>query len=410
MSGEVPLGRKEGQHLEFKAAAALERPDIIARSVGAMLNSEGGEVWIGLREEKGRAVVEEPIDRLSERQRSLRDYLLDTIEPPLRNEDFRVEPVGVKGDRGLLVVKLSRVAKRGPYCHVKSGGRFFTVRVGDRLRPMTRLEIAEAFREVGASESDRDRKLAEADARLAREEGALQGQAGELFRIRIQPIDACTIDLQGLGKSDYLTDARRSGNREAGFNFAHAYEASGRRPRPRTVAGRPEIHIGTAESAELSVFGDGGIVFAVPLASLEGWLSGSPNHLKACHLLHPISMGEYTASVFRLAAAVYSDPGLGSCDAGAPILARLAVFGLRDWVLLPGPFQNQLFNQHRAARLSASDYVRARSLVVSVDGIRNAPDRYAFRLLRDLYEAFGFYEEDLPPEFDRATGRLMLSE
>ena len=375
-----------------------------------MLNADGGEVWIGLRDRGGRAVEEEDVERLSERQRSLRDYLLDTIEPPLRNKDLRVEPVGAKEERGLLVVKVRRAEKRGPYCHVKSGGRFFSVRVGDRLRPMTHLELAEAFRTAGESEADRDLKLAKVGASLVKEEEALQGHGDGLLRVRIQPIDACRIDLQTLGNSDYLTDARRSGNREAGFNFAHAYEASGRHPQLGSAAGRPAIHVGTAESAEISMFGDGGIVFAVPLASLKGWLTGSPDYLKGRHLLHPISLGEYTASVFRLAAAVYSDPGLGRCDPGAPVLARLAVFGLRDWTLLPGSYQEQLFNQHRAAALSEADYVRAQSLVVSVDEIRDAPDRCAFRLLRDLYEAFGFYEEEMPPEFDRATGRLMLSE
>jgi hypothetical protein len=410
MIAEIPLGQREGQKLEFKSAAALDHPEIIARSVVAMLNADGGEVWIGLRDRHGRAVEDERFDRLTERQRSLRDYLLDTIEPPLRNDDLRVEQVDEKEERGLLVVEVSRVANRGPYCHVKRGGRFFTIRVGDRLRPMTRLEIAAGIRAAGESEADRDRKLTEVDQALAKEEEALQGESRELFRVRIQPIDACTIDLQALGQSDYLTAARRTGNREGGFDFTHAYEASGRRPRTRMVNGRREIHVGSAESAELSVLGDGGIAFAVPLASLEGWLEGSSNHLQGRRLLHPISMAEYTASVFRLAAAIYFDQGLGSCDAGALILGRLAVFGLRDWVLLPGPFQNRLFNQHRAAALSEADYLQPKALAFSLDELRDAPDRFAFRLLRDLYEAFGFYENDMPPEFDRATGRLTLSE
>ena len=40
MIAEIPLGKKEGQRLEFKSADALDHPESIARSVVAMLNAE----------------------------------------------------------------------------------------------------------------------------------------------------------------------------------------------------------------------------------------------------------------------------------------------------------------------------------------------------------------------------------
>jgi hypothetical protein len=42
--------------------------------------------------------------------------------------------------------------------------------------------------------------------------------------------------------------------------------------------------------------------------------------------------------------------------------------------------------------------------------IRRTPDRCAFRLVRLLYEAFGFPEGAVPPEYDRRSGRLVLSD
>jgi hypothetical protein len=38
------------------------------------------------------------------------------------------------------------------------------------------------------------------------------------------------------------------------------------------------------------------------------------------------------------------------------------------------------------------------------------PDRCAFRLLRRVYQAFGLREDDIPAEYDRHAGRLLLQE
>jgi hypothetical protein len=61
VEARIPLGERESQKLEFKSSAILEQPDKIAKEVVAMLNAEGGEVWIGIREDEARAVECEPI-------------------------------------------------------------------------------------------------------------------------------------------------------------------------------------------------------------------------------------------------------------------------------------------------------------------------------------------------------------
>jgi hypothetical protein len=49
-------------------------------------------------------------------------------------------------------------------------------------------------------------------------------------------------------------------------------------------------------------------------------------------------------------------------------------------------------------------------LVFSLQEVIEEPDRCGFRLVRRVYEAFGFYEDAIPKEFDRKTGRLVLPE
>ncbi len=58
MSPGVPIDQPEGERLEHKSLAALAEPDKIAREAVAMLNSQGGEVWIGIKEGQGRNEVE----------------------------------------------------------------------------------------------------------------------------------------------------------------------------------------------------------------------------------------------------------------------------------------------------------------------------------------------------------------
>lgn len=47
---------------------------------------------------------------------------------------------------------------------------------------------------------------------------------------------------------------------------------------------------------------------------------------------------------------------------------------------------------------------------LSYEEIRQAPDRCAFKLVRFVYEAFGFPDEAVSPEYDRKAGRLALPE
>jgi predicted HTH transcriptional regulator len=76
-----PVGQRESQHLEFKSKDALKHLASVGREVVAMLNSEGGDVWVGLREADGVAVTLEPIKNLDREIGRLRDHFSDSIEP-----------------------------------------------------------------------------------------------------------------------------------------------------------------------------------------------------------------------------------------------------------------------------------------------------------------------------------------
>ena len=101
MAEKIPLGKKENLHQEFKGREALKRPDVIAREVVAMLNAQGGVVWVGLRAECDRAVQVEPVLRAERERRRLRDYLVDTIEPSPAGDEVAVDVVAA--DRGEIL-------------------------------------------------------------------------------------------------------------------------------------------------------------------------------------------------------------------------------------------------------------------------------------------------------------------
>ena len=140
VSRRVPLGRKEDFHLEFKGRDALGDPEKIAREVVAFLNADGGEVWVGLGEEDGRAVKVEPISDAEQAQRRLLDFLIETVEPSPSAKEVRVEVVD-EGEGAVLRVGVQPDGGRGPYAFLRKGGRHFVLRIGERIRPMSREEV-----------------------------------------------------------------------------------------------------------------------------------------------------------------------------------------------------------------------------------------------------------------------------
>ena len=88
-----------------------------------MLNAEGGEIWVGLREEEGRAVAVERIENVERELQALADYLADVVEPPLGPKELIDLGAGRRG-RGeslRIVVTRFRSGSPTPFCGKEAG-------------------------------------------------------------------------------------------------------------------------------------------------------------------------------------------------------------------------------------------------------------------------------------------------
>jgi hypothetical protein len=381
MSESIPLGQRESQRLEFKGAEALKEPEKIAREVVAMLNAEGGEIWVGLREEDGRAVALEPILDVERAERRLLDYLVDTIEPPPSGHEVDVEPRD-EGEGAVLRIVVAPESTRRPYAFLRKGGRHFVVRIKDRIRPMTREELL--------ARDQRPQALESAEAKMRDEKGAVLKQGGGLFWLCLQPVPNVEIELRKHG--DLLIDPELSGNRRGGWSFAN----SDRSPvvRPDKLETAPGIR------RRVEIRRDGGMVFEVPLEDLS--LRGRGQEKE----LWPGALLEFPVSAFRLAKVIYGD----KLNPGDLVLADLAILGIQGWILRGGaPGQVPALNApHRYD--SSDDLLWESPLQFGFAEIDASPDECAYRLVRRVYDAFDFGESAIPQWFDRRSRRLVIPE
>ncbi|HVR97206.1 MAG TPA: ATP-binding protein [Thermoanaerobaculia bacterium] len=384
MAIEIPLGREEDDLLEFKSREALETPEIIGREVVAMLNAKGGEIWIGLRDENHRAVAVEPISDPEAEKRRLLNSLLDSIQPPIHGEmDIR----GVEGDTGsILQIRVAPQDNRRPYALMKRGGWHFLRRVGDRVVPMTREDIARLF--MGANSSQESRQE-QAFAKVLAARNELQRRREEIFCLRIEPTVELDIDLHDRQLEELLHDPRISGNRSAGWSFTEF------QCRPEIRQGRLRVE----DILSLEIRRDGGLTFTTPLSSLH-WKGEEQE-------IWPFALLELPISAFRVAREVYrTQPKLGP-EAG--VVADLILVGLKGWKLRygsPGRWSARSLKTF----LETDDFFLDRPLLFQGNEIETEPDRCGYRLVERIYEAFGYRRDAIPQEFNQETGRLVLPE
>jgi hypothetical protein len=379
MGASIPLGQRESQRLEFKGADTLKEPEKIAREVVAMLNAEGGVVWVGLREEEGQAVAVEAIPKAEAEGRRLLDYLVDTIEPSLSGHEVDVEPRDEGEDAVLRIVVAPDPARR-PYAFLRKGGRHFVVRIKDRIRPMTRDELLARDQGPQALEST--------EAKILEEKGTILKQDGGLFWLRLQPVPKVEVEPHG----DLLISPELSGNRRVGWNFVN----SDRSPviLPDKLVTAPEVR------RRVEIRCDGGMVFEVPLEDLSLGRKGQEKEL------WPGALLEFPASAFRLAKVIYG----GKLNPGDLVLADLAILGIRGWILRGGtPGQVPALNTPHGYD-SSDDLLWESPLRFDFAEIDASPDDCAYRLVRRVYEAFDFSESAIPGWFNRQSRRLVFPE
>ena len=154
------------------------------------------------------------------------------------------------------------------------------------------------------------------------------------------------------------------------------------------------------------MFRDGAIEFTVPLINLY-WKSASGISERDAKEIWPYCLLEYPISVFRLASTIYREHALEKIDT---VLADLAIFGVRGWTLRP--YSPRSFGYQGLRQEPFKDdenLLFSEPLSFQRDQILDEPDRCGFRLVKQVYQAFGHWEkEKIPKEFDQDTGKLVF--
>ncbi len=401
---EIPLGKRESLRLEFKAAEALKEPEKIAREVVGMLNAEGGEVWIGLREEDGAAVAVEEIPDPEVSRQSLRDFLVDTLEPSPSPQELDLDLVSsTKGS--VLRLSIKPDPSRKPYALLRKTGRSFWIRIADRLRVMDREEIRESF--LGSKPDEGE--LRRAEETLKSEFDALQREASRdrigVFWLRILPVPPFSLNLDALREGNLLLDPRESENRRTGKTF---FQAGGR---PHLQPGR--LTLGESDEAAFSMYRHEGLKLRLPLDKFHA--GHEPPVEKP---LYWLSLVEIPVSVFRLLSKMLKVEAYWEerPASNTRFLCSIALLGLEGWTLRPLSPRTYQANEwmeylrHEPRPSSDRDFVLANPLSFKMSELRDHPDRCGFRLVSRVYEAFGFGLNETPREFDQQIGRLILPE
>lgn len=386
------LGRREDQRLELKSKGALEEPSKIAREVVAMLNSDGGEVWIGVEEEDGVAAAIDPVSEPDRARDRLRDYLVDALDPSPTADEVSIDLVPAGTGSALLVVK-ARPADEGsgrtPYAFRKAGGWHFVRRVGARNHPMSRQEIFGRPRETtGEALLDGARRELERTRREFRD----SGQSG--LWLALQPARTLDIDPEDPLFDRITLDPSVTGNRPSGWHFARSSQ------NPKITKDGiewglwSELHRGYVSWTKVSESG-----------GLRFWTALERLHRKGENReIWPLVLLEYPISAFRIARVLYD----GRLEPGDPVAADLALFGVAGWGLREGT-PGDFFAANDLVRIEEPDLIWEPDSFTFHE-IQESPDRCGFRLVRRVYHAFGWREEDMPRQYDRETGRLILPE
>ncbi len=392
---ELKLGSKEGLHLEFKRAAALKTPDLIARGVVAFLNGRGGSLWVGIAEDgQGHAKSFESIADVEAERLRLQNVLVDTIEPaPVVGDEVNLLGTGRQGNTGLLHLKVKQgAAGRGPFAVLDKGRRGYFKRTGSRVRTMTREELAEAFAKVKEASAAPSEAVQEAEKRL--QEWTKSSQAG--LRMLVTPVGGVEIKGDQTQLSYLLMEAARSGNRESGWTFVSQYsELKPRHPDGWRFGKQTDV-----QWLEISQ----------ATGALEFFSSRERLHWQGhSAALWPFALLELPASVARLAKHLYFMHGV----AGPPaeIVLALGLYGIGDCTLRPHSpesigYQMPFRELQTLAQMNDRDYFSSTPVVVTWEELNVTPDRCAVKLVRQLYRDFGYLEDKLPREYNPETGVL----
>lgn len=378
MSRAIPLGKRENERLEFKGRDS--RAIDIAREVVAFLNAQGGELWWGVNEVDGRGASAEPFQDGDTRRRDLQNHLIDTLEPsPTIPGEVDIE-LCPEGDGSVIHIGVKPAPPgRSPVAQLKDQGRRFWLRVGDRVRTMSREEIRAKFAKGSQASQEIEKQL------LADRE-SIRSKKNPCFWLKIVPDTELDIEF-GDEEKAFLTNPAATGNRSSGWTFVRELVY----PQPFAKGLRLKD-----EFEDVEIHTTGAILFTAPLDRLH-WKGGEKE-------IWPYALIEYPVSILRLASKVFEKWGADMSEA----FVDFAFVGLRDWTLWGGSPRDPSGRFQPPPAYEEPDLVPAKPFKFRRKEIIKEPDRCGFRLITSIYRAFHYEEKDVPPEFDRKTGVLII--
>ncbi len=390
---ESPLGHQGSLALEFKTAEALRRPAGIAREVVGMLNARSeGEVWVGVREEAGKAVEFDPVSDAGRERDRLVNAFVELIEPPPVGAEVRVEVVG---EEELLRVVVGP-SDRPPFALLQRERRAVLIRNGSRNRSLHRTELEDFIRRATPARSpslqeELDKRVEELRANR-QIEGLWLAAAFGSPRAEQGP-ETWSLDLQESYLETLLMNPEESGSRRGGWAVASPY-ATLKLDGKRLAA---EYRVGEQLLFGLSLYRDGALVFC---ADPERLADGKPGKV------HPLALLEYCASFTRLLAALVEQAG---ADDSSLCRCTLELSGIEGWELRPySPDSMGYMFDHPGDSRHAAEVPLQESWTFTKRELVENPDACAWKIVRYVYEAFGMTEDKLPREFDARTKRLRI--
>jgi hypothetical protein len=382
---KVPIGASESARLEFKAADAMKHPESVIRAVVAMLNSDGGEIWVGLGEENGKAVSVQPLSDAERARVVLRDKMVELIEP---TPVGLVDPVVVGG---IIAIKVRRGSDR-PFALKSGNSRDYLGRFGDRTRALSYEELREAF---SANRNESSEALSEARKQVgklrARSDRGLVLIAVPLPEARVSTNDSAT----GRTVEKLMRDHLVTGSRRMGWTF-HYENAKVDFLRHELVA-----RVGLDDQVIMTPRGE--VVFMTSPNRLIWSGSRGPSPERD---VHPIVLCELVTSAIRILKEL-SGPSLFERQPKQWLL-HLALLGMHGWTLVGG--SPLLWSVTARAGVLEEDEYAGPDVLFERAELEKEPDRIALTLLKQLYADFGLTSDQIPPEFDQEAGVLRLSD
>jgi hypothetical protein len=395
----LPLGKRETEVLEFKGRDKVKEHKDLGLEVVAFLNTKGGDLYIGLREENGIAVEAEPIENAESEARALRDFLVDKVEPKASPGEVDVSVIERDGTRGVLRVRVKRGA-HGPYALLgHRDSRRFHVRIGERLRSMSREELVAAF---SGERGGREDALQAVRRDLLRERDERQRAGEDEVWLAIQPARAVSLNTRDPRLETLLSDRGAIGVAPEAPSFHVPFGPEVRQDRLELGIRIPGEELARNQRLKTTILrNDGGMRFHGVLDLLYQHSTGSKPRV-----INPEVLIGLPLSLLRLAGTVLAD----LLDSEDRLVVDMALFGVgrKEALLSPGRWQRPRPRREARSYEDGDDLTLTNPPDFTLQEVRDAPDRCVSRLLSLIYEAFGYREDAIPLTLDPRTGEARV--